>query len=100
MADLLIDAARRGIRYRASLAARCVAPTPAAVAELARFREPMPEHGCSADAVLALLDQTGSPATVATAGGRYFGFVNGSSLPVTVAANWLATAWDQNAGLY
>ncbi len=99
MDDLLIDAARRGIRYRASLAERGVAPTLAAVAELARFREPMPERGCSADAVLALLDQTGSPATVATAGGRYFGFVNGSSLPVTVAANWLATAWDQNVAL-
>ena len=61
MHDLLIDAARRGIRYRASLAERCVAPTPAAVAELARFREPMPAHGCSADAVLAMLDETGSP---------------------------------------
>jgi glutamate/tyrosine decarboxylase-like PLP-dependent enzyme len=34
------------------------------------------------------------------AGGRYFGFVNGSSLPVTVATNWLATAWDQNCALY
>jgi glutamate/tyrosine decarboxylase-like PLP-dependent enzyme len=99
MHDLLIDAARRGIRYRVSLAERCVAPTPAAVAELARFREPMPAHGCSADLVLAMLDEAGSPATVATAGGRYFGFVNGSSLPVTVAVNWLATAWDQNAAL-
>jgi glutamate/tyrosine decarboxylase-like PLP-dependent enzyme len=49
--------------------------------------------------VLELLDDVGSPATVASAGGRYFGFVNGSSLPVTVAANWLTTAWDQNAAL-
>jgi hypothetical protein len=90
MHDLLIDAARRGIRYRTSLAERCVAPTPAAVAELARFREPMPAHGCAADAVLTMLDETGSPATVAAAGGRYFGFVNGSSLPVTVAT----TCWS------
>ena len=36
---------------------------------------------------------------MASAGGRFFGFVIGGSLPVTVAANWLATAWDQNAGL-
>jgi glutamate/tyrosine decarboxylase-like PLP-dependent enzyme len=99
MDDLLIDAARRGIRYRATLAERAVAPNTAAVTDLARFREPMPAHGCAADSVLGLLDETGSPATVATAGGRYFGFVNGSSLPVTVAANWLATAWDQNAAL-
>ena len=99
MDDLLIDAARRGIGYRTSLAERSVTPTSAALSELARFREPMPVRGCGADSVLALLDEAGSPATVATAGGRYFGFVNGSSLPVTVAANWLATAWDQNAAL-
>jgi len=34
---------------------------------------------------------------MASAGGRFFGFVIGGALPVTVAANWLATAWDQNA---
>ena len=34
------------------------------------------------------------------AGPRFFGFVIGGSLPVTVAANWLATAWDQNAGVH
>ena len=49
--------------------------------------------------VLALLDRVGSPATVATTGGRYFGFVNGGALPASVAANWLASAWDQNAAL-
>ena len=46
-----------------------------------------------------MLDEIGSPATVATAGGRYFGFVVGGVLPATLAANWLAGAWDQNAGL-
>src|SRR3954452_4672203 len=34
------------------------------------------------------------------AGPRFFGFVIGGALPVTVAANWLAGAWDQNTGLY
>ena len=42
----------------------------------------------------------GSPATMAMAGGRFFGFVIGGALPVTVAAGWLATAWDQNSGLH
>jgi glutamate/tyrosine decarboxylase-like PLP-dependent enzyme len=46
--------------------------------------------------VIALLDEAGSPATVATAGPRFFGFVIGGSHPVAVAANWLATVWDQN----
>ena len=47
--------------------------------------------------MLALLDELGSPATMGMAGPRFFGFVIGGSLPVTLAANWLATAWDQNA---
>jgi glutamate/tyrosine decarboxylase-like PLP-dependent enzyme len=46
--------------------------------------------------VLAFLDEFGTPATVASAGGRYFGFVTGGALPATVAAHFLATAWDQN----
>ena len=46
-----------------------------------------------------MLDEIGSPATVMTTGGRYFGFVNGATLPASLAANWLAAAWDQNAAL-
>ena len=99
MDDLLLDAARRAVRYRRAVGERRVAPTPETIENLERFREPLAERGTSAADVVAMLDDLGSPATVATAGGRYFGFVNGSSLPVTVAANWLATAWDQNAAL-
>jgi glutamate/tyrosine decarboxylase-like PLP-dependent enzyme len=60
---------------------------------------PLPEEPTDPEAVLAQLDEIGSPATVASAGGRYFGFVIGGSLPAALAANWLAGAWDQNAGL-
>lgn len=52
------------------------------------------------DKVIALLDEIVSPATLGTAGPRFYGFVIGGSLPVSLAANWLAGAWDQNSALY
>jgi glutamate/tyrosine decarboxylase-like PLP-dependent enzyme len=97
MSDLLDDAAKRANRYLESLNTRSVAPGKEAVAALAGFDQALPEHSSTAEAVLAELDGIGSPATMASAGGRFFGFVIGGALPVTVAANWLATAWDQNA---
>ncbi|MGH8160735.1 MAG: pyridoxal phosphate-dependent decarboxylase family protein, partial [Gammaproteobacteria bacterium] len=50
--------------------------------------------------VVDLLARAGQQGTVATQGGRYFGFVVGSSFPVATAADWLVSGWDQNAGLY
>jgi glutamate/tyrosine decarboxylase-like PLP-dependent enzyme len=50
--------------------------------------------------MLEILDEIGSPATIGISGRRFFGFVIGGSLPATVAASWLSTAWDQNAGLF
>ena len=97
---LLDDAARRSFRYRESLATRPVAPSDKAVAELARFIEPMPNEGMDDAEVLAMLDDLGSPSTVAMAGPRFFGFVIGGSMPVTIATNWLSTAWDQNVGMH
>ena len=99
MRELLQDAAERSIRYLERLDERSVAPSPAAVERLPELGGELPEDAGDASAVLGLLDDVGSPATVATAGGRWFGLVIGGSLPVTVAANWLAGAWDQNAGL-
>ena len=81
------------------MGSRRVAPSPSAVLDLAQFDEPLPEAPGDAFCVLDLLDRLGSPATVANAGGRFFGFVNGGALPVSVAATWIASAWDQNAAL-
>ena len=96
---VLEDAAVRARRYLEVLDDRSVAPEPDAIAALQRLDEPLPAGGTPAREVLALLDEIVSPATMAMAGGRFFGFVIGGALPVTVASNWLATAWDQNAAL-
>jgi glutamate/tyrosine decarboxylase-like PLP-dependent enzyme len=97
--DLLISTAQRAIRYLDAVDARGVAPSPDAVEGLRALGGPLPHEPTPPDAVLAMLDDVGSPATVVNAGGRYFGLVNGGSLPAALAANWLAAAWDQNAVL-
>ena len=97
---LLADAAARAIRYLDGLDSRQVAPTASAVAGLSAFDERLPDRPGDPAETLRLLDEVGSPATTAMAGSRYFGFVIGGSLPVTLAANWIAGAWDQNTGLY
>jgi glutamate/tyrosine decarboxylase-like PLP-dependent enzyme len=99
MMNLLQTTAERASRYLEQLDERPVAPRPEAIARLVKLDEPLPENSSSPESVLALLDEVGSPATVATTGRRFFGFVIGGSLPVTLAANWLAGAWDQNAAL-
>jgi glutamate/tyrosine decarboxylase-like PLP-dependent enzyme len=99
MKELLLDSAKRSARYIEEIATRRVAPLPEAVARLDALGGSLPQAPCDPREVLALLDQVGSPATVATSGGRYFGFVIGGSHPAALAANWLAAAWDQNAGL-
>jgi glutamate/tyrosine decarboxylase-like PLP-dependent enzyme len=93
---LLDDAAQRAIRYLDELPQRAVWPGDAALARLDAFIEPLQKEAVPAETVLAMLDELGSPATVANAGPRYFGYVVGGALPAAVAANWLATAWDQN----
>ena len=100
MRELLNDAAARAARYLEGLDERGVAPTPEAVAALAGFRRLLPEDPQPSSETLRELDTLGSPATLAMAGGRFFGFVIGGALPASLAANWLCTAWDQNAALH
>jgi glutamate/tyrosine decarboxylase-like PLP-dependent enzyme len=89
----------RATKYLSQLDERPVAPLPEDVARLEGLAGALPEDPCDSAKVLALLDEVGSPATVATAGRRYFGFVIGGTVPAALAANWLAGAWDQNAAM-
>lgn len=99
MSMLMRDAAERAANYMEEVGARRVFPDTAAIDGLTAFDEPLPDGPTDPAEVIDLLDRAGSPATVASAGGRYFGFVIGGALPVTVAATWLAAAWDQCASL-
>ena len=75
--ELLHLAAAKAISYVDNIRERAVGTAQAALAALAGFHEPFPAEPCDPAQVLKQLDAMGSPATTATTGGRYFGFVNG-----------------------
>ena len=96
---MLNDVARRATYYLETALQRSVAPAQTAVDALGELRVPFPDAPCSSQEVVELLDRVGSPATVVTTGGRYFGFVMGGALPAALTASWMVSAWDQNPGL-
>ena len=100
MRSLLNESAARAITYLENIDQRGIAPDPDAVHALHALDEPLQEERTDPHEILRILDEICSPATLATTSGRFFGYVIGGSLPVTLAANWLAGAWDQNTGLY
>ena len=79
--SLLEQAKQYAFDYIDGIENRPVYPDTAAVNNLNRFDEPLPEHPQSGDEVLTQLKDYGGPATVAQTGGRYFGFVNGGVAP-------------------
>lgn len=97
--NLLDLAAKESIKYLDSLSAGRVSPSQKELIELEKLNFPLQENPVEAEKVIGLLNEVGSKTTIANAGGRYFGFIIGGSHPVSLAANWLAGAWDQNGGL-
>jgi glutamate/tyrosine decarboxylase-like PLP-dependent enzyme len=98
-AEALLAAEERSRSYLRDLAHRRVFPSDSALAALSYFREPFPEMPSPPTELIRMLDEFASPATVATTGGRYFGFVIGGTLPAALAASRLVNTWNQNLAL-
>ncbi|WP_044870154.1 pyridoxal-dependent decarboxylase [Pseudomonas sp. LFM046] len=97
---LLHEADQRALAYFDGIPSRRVFPDSRAIAALEAFDQPLPSSGKAAIDVLRELDEIGSPATVASNGPRYFGFVIGATLPAAAAAERLVLAWDQCASSF
>ena len=97
----LLDASMAAaVDFLESLPERPVGPPADVEALRAALGAPLTDHGDGDHGALrALVDGT-EDGIVAMAGPRYFGFVNGGTLPVALAADWLVSAWDQNVAMH
>jgi len=98
--ELLAAAARHAIDYLETLPERPVGSRADVATMRERLAGPLPDEPVAEAEVLDRLVAAADPGLVATAGPRFFGFVVGGTLPVSLAADWLTSAWDQNAGLF
>jgi glutamate/tyrosine decarboxylase-like PLP-dependent enzyme len=98
---LLLDrASAAALAFFESLSDRPVRPSASYDDLLRRLPAALPEAPSDAAAVLDDLVRHMDPGLVASAGPRYFGFVTGGAFPVSVAGDWLVSAWDQNTMLH
>lgn len=98
--ELLEQAKTYAFDYFARVSEMDAVPSKDNLLLLKQFDETLPSKSGNAAETLALLQLVGSDTISAQGGGRYFGFVNGGMLPVSLAARWMADAWDQNAALF
>jgi glutamate/tyrosine decarboxylase-like PLP-dependent enzyme len=95
----LEKAASLAIDYIERLDVRPVSPALQGPELRARFEAPLAADGVAPEQVIAELACAAEPGILGSAGGRFFGWVIGGALPSAIAADWLTTAWDQNAVL-
>lgn len=97
--DALEAAARQARRWLESQETRRVGPRATASELAADFGGPLPRDGTPAAEVVDYLAAKAEPGLMAMPSGRFFGWVIGGTLPAALAADWMVSAWDQNAGL-
>jgi len=97
---LLAKTAAQAASYLSALDQRPVGVRADRSELLARLGGPLPEKPTDADTVVDDLARAADPGLIGSAGPRYYGFVVGGSLPSALAADWLTSVWDQNAGGY
>ncbi len=94
------EAYARAMTYLQDLPVRRVGASTTADELRARLGGELPEAPTNAQDVVESLATNVEGGLLATGSGRFFGFVIGGAAPASLAADWLATVWDQNAGLY
>ncbi len=97
LSKLLTAAKDYSLKYLKELPEKRVTPSKSSLIELEKLSFELPESPTEPLQVIELLNEIGSKNTITSNGGRYFGFVFGGATPTSLAANWLATTWDQNA---
>jgi glutamate/tyrosine decarboxylase-like PLP-dependent enzyme len=98
-AEALRKAREHAIAWLASIPSRPVAPRTTADALLSSIEQPLPGHPLDPAAVIDELAAVAEPGLMAIPSGRFFGWVMGGTLPAALAADWLVSAWDQNAAM-
>src|SRR6476646_1426115 len=97
--DALDAAAGHARRWLESQETRRIGPQATAAELAADFGGPLPKEGMPAAEVVDYLAAKAEPGLMAMPSGRFFGWVIGGTLPAALAADWLVSAWDQNAGM-
>jgi hypothetical protein len=100
MTPLADRAVAHACAYLAAVGERTVRATFSADDLRARLGGPLPERRDDPIRVIDAIAEAGRSGTVASQGPRYFGFVTGGSVPAAIAADWLVSAWDQNAQMF
>ncbi len=98
--DAFRAVAEYGAEFLESLTERDLTPRASRDELLAALGGPLPETGIGTPEVVRALVEAAEPGIAGMQSGRFFGFVIGGSHPAAIAADWLTSVWDQNAGLY